>query len=80
MLDLYNLVVLIARKETESIFNAHVASISGSLGKPVTININFDAFTLFKEFKVNLVPDVQTKIVKTLNTTLLEGLFLGPYG
>lgn len=79
ILDLFNLIVLIAQREVEHIYNAHVALFREKLQKSVPLTILYDDFDQHEKFKA-LLPDERTIIIKNSATLLIEKVFLGDYG
>eukprot|EP01127_Copromyxa_protea_P014489 TRINITY_DN4046_c0_g1_i1.p1 TRINITY_DN4046_c0_g1~~TRINITY_DN4046_c0_g1_i1.p1 ORF type:complete len:2502 (+),score=470.93 TRINITY_DN4046_c0_g1_i1:479-7507(+) len=79
ILDLFNLVVIIAQREVEEVFVGLSSAISAALCKNIPITVNQEVYTRQSEF-LCLDPDVRTQIVKSTYTTLIEKVFLGDYG
>lgn len=79
VLDIFNLVVLIAQRETEVEFNQTQVEVDKYFGKSIPIKILWDDFDTHPEFK-KLTPSERTRIVKACQTHFLQQILLGDYG
>eukprot|EP01128_Nolandella_sp_AFSM9_P006415 TRINITY_DN3297_c0_g1_i1.p1 TRINITY_DN3297_c0_g1~~TRINITY_DN3297_c0_g1_i1.p1 ORF type:complete len:2515 (-),score=681.68 TRINITY_DN3297_c0_g1_i1:154-6999(-) len=79
ILDLFLLVIKIARKETEKEYAGYVKEIATALKLPsLKIDVNWDDFVRHPNFE-KLGPLERTALVKTFCTTIVKTAFLSPF-